>query len=195
MKEVVGEQKKALKGNQRDLDKDLLNLDRQEKQISLEIKKLAKAGQMTAAKQLAKEVVRIRTQRTKIYSMKGKLSGVQAHTTSMQANQTVMKSMVTATKAVSVSNQALPLRAVQQTAMQYQRQAEMAEMKQEMMDDVLDDGEEEEANAEVDQVLDSIGLNLSEQMSHARVGGSTPEAQSKEKERDNEVERLLAGLQ
>jgi charged multivesicular body protein 2A len=60
-----------LRKNTRDLDRDLLTLDREEKRIQAEIKKLAKANQMGAAKTLAKEVIRIRKQREKIISMKG----------------------------------------------------------------------------------------------------------------------------
>ena len=83
--EVITEQKRGIQRNQRDLDKDLLTLDRNEKQITAEIKKLAKQNQMGSAKILAKELVRIRTQREKIYNMKATLSGVSMRTTTMGA--------------------------------------------------------------------------------------------------------------
>jgi charged multivesicular body protein 2A len=88
-KEIVTEQKRGIQRNQRDLDRDLLNLDRSEKQITAEIQKLAKQNQMGSAKILAKELVRIRGQREKIYNMKATLSGVSTRTTTMAAQSYV----------------------------------------------------------------------------------------------------------
>jgi len=196
VKEVMNDQKKAIKGNQRDLDKELLMLDRQEKQTALEIKKLVKQGQNTAAKQLAKEIVRIRNQRTKIYSMKGKLSGVAAHATTVQTQHTMVKSMSTATRAVAVGNHAMPVQAIQRTAMNYEKQSQMADMKSEMMDDVLDnDVDDVEADQEVDQVLDSIGLNVTEQMSRVNAGASSlPSGAKTGSTEDKELQKLLESM-
>lgn len=74
--EIVNENKKNVRKSQRDLERELLALDREEKKVALEIKKLAKAGQVSSAKVLAKEIVRIRKQREKLLGMKAQLSAV-----------------------------------------------------------------------------------------------------------------------
>ena len=50
---------------------------------------------MGPAKTLAKQIVRIRNQREKIYKMKGSLGGVKGQLTTVVAHQTVAKSMQT----------------------------------------------------------------------------------------------------
>lgn len=50
------ENKRSVTKSQHDLDRELVTLDREEKRITLEIKKAAKANQMSSAKTLAKEV-------------------------------------------------------------------------------------------------------------------------------------------
>jgi division protein CdvB (Snf7/Vps24/ESCRT-III family) len=55
-------------------------LDREEKRVAAEMKRLAKLGQNASVKVLAKEIIRIRSQREKIYKMKGQLSAVNTRT-------------------------------------------------------------------------------------------------------------------
>lgn len=73
----------------------------------------------------------------------------------MQANETMAKSMNGATrvllftifvivKAMMAVNQASPVAQVQKTMMMYEKQNEMANMKEEMMDDMFESTEEEE---------------------------------------------------
>lgn len=45
---------------------------------------------------------------------------------------------------MAASNQAMPLQQMKRTAMAFDKQNQISEMKQEMMDDVLDDMDEEE---------------------------------------------------
>eukprot|EP01114_Cavostelium_apophysatum_P011842 TRINITY_DN26368_c0_g1_i1.p1 TRINITY_DN26368_c0_g1~~TRINITY_DN26368_c0_g1_i1.p1 ORF type:complete len:210 (+),score=36.34 TRINITY_DN26368_c0_g1_i1:62-691(+) len=197
-KEVLRDNKRSLQHNQRDLDRELLQLDRDEKKTMLEIKKLAKQGQNSSAKVLAKEIVRIRGQRDKIYMMKGQLSSVSTRTTTMAANQTIASGMNGATKAMAAANAAMPAQKMQQTMMEYEKQNEMANMKEEMMDDMFESTEEEEEEAEdaMNQVLDSIGLEIGEKMSkvapsRTALGGASKKPMSAE---DKAIADLLGSM-
>eukprot|EP01118_Nematostelium_gracile_P018938 TRINITY_DN8580_c0_g1_i1.p1 TRINITY_DN8580_c0_g1~~TRINITY_DN8580_c0_g1_i1.p1 ORF type:complete len:202 (+),score=71.20 TRINITY_DN8580_c0_g1_i1:31-636(+) len=167
--EILKENKRDLNRNKRDLDKELLVLDREEKKIILEIKRLAKLGQNANAKTMAKELIRLRGQRDKIYAMKGQLSGVQSRTTTMQASATIAKSMHGATKAMAYSNAAMPMQQMQRTMMEFEKQNEISSMKEEMMDSILDgdDEEEELVDEEMSAVLDSIGLETASMIPNA----------------------------
>lgn len=66
-----------LRKNTRDMDREMRKLDIEEKKAMAEIKKLSAAGQPAAAKMMAKNVVQLRNQKTKMIKGKAQLSGVQ----------------------------------------------------------------------------------------------------------------------
>jgi len=192
-KEIVRDNKKQLGKDQHSLDRTLNELDREEKKLTAEIKRLAKLGQNSSVKVLAKEVVRIRKQKEKIYATKGQLSAIGTKVTTMQASQTVATGVSHATKAMTYSNSVTPVRQMQHTMMQYQKQNDMADMKQDMMDDMFEDPEEDEqADEELNKVMDSIGLEVSSSLPSANKT-PLPKAASQSKE-DAEVEKLLKSL-
>jgi len=194
-KDIARESQKQIRHNQRDMDRELLQLDRDEKKVTLEIKQLAKANQGESAKVLAKELIRIRKQREKVLLMKGQLSSANTKTVTMVAQQSMVKSMHGATRAMMATNAAVPAQAVQRTMMQFQKQNEISDVKSEMMDDAFDlDGEDEElADEAVQAVYDSIGLEVSDQMSKAKTGAALGEKQSA-KTSDKDLEHLLASM-
>lgn len=53
-------------------------MDRREKELEQEIKKLAAKGHNDAARHLAKQLVQLRNQKTKSIGMSARISGVQA---------------------------------------------------------------------------------------------------------------------
>eukprot|EP00727_Mastigamoeba_balamuthi_P007137 m51a1_g3043 hypothetical protein (212) ;mRNA; r:935318-936193 len=198
-REVARTQQRDLRGAQRDLDRELQVLDRQEQQITAEIKRLASKGQNASAKTMARELVRVRAQRERIVLTKSKLSGVSARTTTMAANQSMVHAMGGATKAMGKMNAATPTAKMVGTAQEFSKQSEMMDMKQEMIDDVLDGGEEEELEADsvVSQVFDEIGLDLSGQLKSAptsepRARGAASAARSRQEEED--LDAVIAKL-
>jgi len=195
-KEVVRDNKRQIQHSQRDLEREMLTLEREEKKLVLEIKRLAKAGQNSSAKTMAKELIRIRKQKEKLLSAKTQLSGVSSRVTTMSANQTVAKSMVGATQAMGVANAAAPIQQMQRTMMNYEKQSEMMNMKEEMMDDMFEGDEQEEVETEetMNQVLDSIGLDISSQLSKATPGKSSLATQQAEKSHEKEVDNMLSQI-
>lgn len=77
------------------------------------------------------------------------------------------------TRTMSVMNRQMNLPAIQSLMMDFERQSGMNEMKQEMIDDVMDDilggGAEEEAetNELVDKVMAEVGVTFAEEMANA----------------------------
>jgi|SRR5277367_6431349 len=62
-------------------------------------------------------------------------------------------------------NRNMNLPAIQRIAMEFERENDMMDQRQEMMDDAIDDtfeDEEEESDEIVNQVLDEIGVDLSQ---------------------------------
>jgi division protein CdvB (Snf7/Vps24/ESCRT-III family) len=68
-------------------------------------------------------------------------------------------------------NRNMNLPAIQRIAMEFERENDMMDQRQEMMDDVIDDAfedEEEETDEIVNQVLDEIGIDLSQSVCPVR---------------------------
>ncbi len=61
-----------------DLDRELLGIDREEKKLIKEIKEAARNGNEKGARVLAKSLVRLRGQRTKVLASSAQLRGVRA---------------------------------------------------------------------------------------------------------------------
>ncbi|KAF6287760.1 charged multivesicular body protein 2A [Rhinolophus ferrumequinum] len=81
----------------------------------------------------------------------------------------------------------LKLPQIQKIMMEFERQAEIMDMKEEMMNDAIDDAmgdeeDEEESDAVVSQVLDELGLSLTDELSNLpSTGGSLSVAASGKK--------------
>jgi hypothetical protein len=96
---------------------------------------------------------------------------------------------------------------MQQTMMQFEKQNEIADAKEDMMDDLFNDGEDEEegkfvilflvklvaVDETISQVLDSIGLDVAGQLPKVKTNAPSTRAQQQEPE-DKELERMLAQL-
>lgn len=82
-----------------------------------------------------------------------------------------MQSMKGATKLLGSMNRQMNLPALQRIAMEFERENDIMDQRQEMMDDAIDDvtglEDEEEGEEVVNQVLDEIGVDLGQAVSNA----------------------------
>lgn len=83
-----------------------------------------------------------------------------------------MQAMKGATVALGSMNKSMNLPQLQRIAMEFERENDIMDQRQEMMDDAIDDamdtGVEEEGDEVVEQVLEEIGVDLSQSVSDAR---------------------------
>ena len=77
-----------------------------------------------------------------------------------------MQSMKGATSLLGTMNRQMNLPALQRIAMEFERENDIMDQRQEMMDDAIDDvtglEDEEEGEEVVNQVLDEIGVDLNQ---------------------------------
>ncbi len=85
----------------------------------------------------------------------------------------MMQAMKGATMALGSMNRTMNLPSLQRIAMEFERENDIMEQRQEMMDDAIDDamdvGLEEEGDEVVEQVLEEIGVDLSQAVGFARM--------------------------
>ena len=83
----------------------------------------------------------------------------------MQSQQSMAKAMGSITLTMRTMNRQMNLPALQKMMVEFEKQSAMSEMKQEMVEDILDDvmgaeQEEEEAEDMVNSVFDEIGISF-----------------------------------
>jgi charged multivesicular body protein 2A len=83
-----------------------------------------------------------------------------------RTNEQMMQAMKGATMALGSMNRTMNLPSLQRIAMEFEKENDLMEQRQEMMDDAIDDamdvGVEEEGDEVVEQVLEEIGVDLSQ---------------------------------
>ncbi|PWN21699.1 Snf7-domain-containing protein [Microstroma glucosiphilum] len=174
--EKLRQHQRALQKAQRELDRERTKLEQQEKKLVAEIRQNAKQGQMSACKIQAKDLVRTRKHIQKFYQMKTQLQAVSLRIQTLRSNQQMGEAMKGATKAMGMMNRSMNLPQVQRIMREFERESEVMDMKEEMMSDAVDQamddeadgiGEEEEGDAILKEVLDSIGVDLSQSLGEA----------------------------
>jgi len=158
------EQQRLVMRSIREIDRERMSLQNNEKKTIIEIKKLAKQGQVPAAKILAKDLVRTRNYITKMYTMRAQLQTVHMQLTTMKTTAAMNSAMAGATKAMMRMNKKMNLPAMQKITMEFQKQNEIMGMKEEMINDTLDEmadeDEDEESEDVINQTLEEIGIDL-----------------------------------
>jgi charged multivesicular body protein 2A len=181
LKEILRENKRMINRAIRELDRERAGLEREEKRIIIEIKKYAKEGQMGAVKTLAKDLVRSRQYITKFIEMRSHLQGVGLRLQTVKSHQAMADAMRSTAQAMSKMNKAVNIKSITKMLKEFEKENMKGEMMQEMMGDAIDDaldqdGNEEEEERIVGQVLDEIGISFDSEIPNAPIGKKTGES-------------------
>ncbi|KAJ7135035.1 vacuolar sorting protein DID4 [Mycena crocata] len=177
--ERLRQHQRSLVKAQRELDRERTKLEASEKKLIADIKKSAKDGQLNACKVMAKDLVRTRRYVQKFYQMRTQLQAVSLRIQTLRSNQQMADAMRGATRAMASMNRGLNLPGIQRIMTEFEKESSMMDMKEEMMSDAVDDvmedeeDEEEEGDKILKQVLDEIGVSLSQQVPDAPTGIAT----------------------
>uniref|UniRef100_A0A1I7YSN5 Charged multivesicular body protein 2a n=1 Tax=Steinernema glaseri TaxID=37863 RepID=A0A1I7YSN5_9BILA len=169
--ELLRQNQRALNKAMRELDRERARMEMQEKKVIADIKKMAKMGQMDSVKVMAKDLVRTRRYVKKFIMMKANIQAVSLKVQTLKSQDAMAQAMKGVTKAMQSMNKQLNLPQIQKIMMEFERQSEIMDMKEEMMSDAIDDamadeGDEEETDAIVNQVLDELGIQMNEELAN-----------------------------
>ncbi|CBN76954.1 similar to chromatin modifying protein 2B [Ectocarpus siliculosus] len=201
-KAAAKDAKRAVRSGERDLDKEIRNLDRSEKSLVAEIKKTAKGGNQGATRTLAKQLVQLRAQKDQLYSARAKLAGVGNAATTAATSASLAGVMGNVAGVMKKVNEAVSTEETAKIMQQFAVENEKMNMSEEMMDDALIDafdgeGVEEEADGVVGQVLAELGLEMDGKMVDAPTNtpaGVARPSEAEDAKLDAKTEELLAQL-
>ncbi|KAL0237670.1 hypothetical protein PCE1_001064 [Barthelona sp. PCE] len=179
--QMLRNQKRTIDRAIRDIDRERSRMQTGEARTMNEIKRLVRQGQADAAKVLAKDLVRQRHQVKKFYKMKTQLTAVSLRLTTLKSTAALGGVMRSCATAMSRMNKSINLPKLQRIMMEFERQSEVMDMKDEMMQDTVDDiFDEEDESEEVDETLSAvfaeIGLDLDDKNKTGTTVGAQPVA-------------------
>jgi len=168
------EQKKTVRKSQRAIDREMRNLEKQEKTLLANIKKNATAGNTSAAKTLAKELVRTRGTMGKLQQTSGRLGSIGMQASSMNATMAMTNAMKSGTEVMAAMNKQMNPMEQQAMAQRFAIENDKAQMMSdqfdELFDSMMDSDEDAEADEMVNSVLDEIGISATAGMQVAPQG-------------------------
>merc|ERR1712107_670416 len=137
--EMLRKNQRALNKAMRELDRERAKMEQQEKKLIMDIKKMAKAGQMDAVKIMAKDLVRTRKAIKKFMLMKANIQAVSLKIQTLKSQNSMAQAMKGVTKAMMMMNKQMKLPEIQKIMQEFEKQSEIMDIKEEMMNDVMDD--------------------------------------------------------
>ncbi|VVA98381.1 unnamed protein product [Arabis nemorensis] len=173
--ELLRQNKRMLDRSIREIERERQSLQTQEKILIAQIKKIAKQGKMGIVKVMAKDLIRMRHQMENFYKLKSQLQGVSLRIQTFKSTQAMGEAMKSVTKAMGQMTKEMNLPSLKKIMKEFQKQNEKMEMVSDVMggaiDDALEgDGEEQETDDLVSQVLDEIGIHINQELVNAPFG-------------------------
>mmetsp|Transcript_21966 Transcript_21966/g.53661 ORF Transcript_21966/g.53661 Transcript_21966/m.53661 type:complete len:224 (+) Transcript_21966:83-754(+) len=198
LKEQIRENKRGIDRSCRELDRERAKLEQQEKTLQMQIRKVARDGQMSSARVMAKDLVRTRANISKMYQMRTQMQSVSMQMTSMQTTQAMSDAMGSVVKTMTAMNSQFSLPSMQQVIMQYEKESGKMEMTQEMMDDALEDAmgiDEADEDEVINQVMDELGLEAGAKLGAVGATASgAPDVVQANEDAAGEFEKRMAEL-
>jgi len=159
--EQVREWTKNISGEQRKITRQIRDIERNEAKVKASVKQAAKKGQIDVCKILAKELVQSKKTTAKLHKTNAELNSMSMKMREQQAALRMTGALQKSTEVMASVNNLIKVPEVAAIMRNMSKEMEKAGIIEEMMNDALDDvldedGLEEAADIEVDNVLTEI---------------------------------------
>ena len=164
----------------------------------MELKQRAKQASNsndTTLKTLAKQLVQVRQQRSKLHSAKAQVGAMGMHATVTASQIAAVSAVGAVTDSMKAANKTMNMKETTKIMAEFQRENERMAVREEMMDDVLADAfdtedVEEEADKVTNEVLAELGVELDSQM----VGLNAPAGKIADQAEQDVLDEVLPDL-
>ncbi|KAL0221154.1 hypothetical protein RCL1_001008 [Eukaryota sp. TZLM3-RCL] len=199
-REEAKEWKKQLRTEKRGLERQVRQIEQQEMKTQMAIKQAAKENRLSAARILAKELVRSKKAKERLWSARAQLNSMEMQISANIGTAKLASAMSSSTQIMQTMGALLKLPELNQTMMRMAQEMERAGMIDEMVNETLDsalgdENEESEAEEELDSIVNQI---ITEQFSKVKGPASgLPQNSSKideNIEEDDVINQRLAAL-
>lgn len=184
---------RRIAGSARGMEREIVRLDRQEKQLLKELTKYGAEGKLELATTKAKEMVRLRSHRSRLYAMKGNMTGLANQLQTVHSTGKIQETIAMTARMLQGLNTKFDAPSVARMLADFEKQNVLMASKQELIEDTLDntfevDGELDATSEAVLSVLEEAGLDLRDRM--ARPGRTAPEKAGEGEDLEERLQRL-----
>eukprot|EP01068_Selenidium_serpulae_P008752 Selendium_serpulae@DN5064_c3_g1_i1.p1 len=172
--ERLAENKAKLSKAKFALGRDIGRLQVDEDKLVKEIRQEAAKGNMTSVKRLAKDLIRTRKQIAKLSEMKSTLSAMHFRLQTVNSTNVIADSMKDAVGVMAEINASMNVPELQKVMREFQRESDRMDITADRLTDATEGAfdsaeDDEETDLVVAQVLDEIGVDLSDKLSNAPI--------------------------
>lgn len=192
-REQAREWDKKLRGEMRDLDRQIRHIEREEGKVKLTMKQHAKKNEMAELRILAKSLVGSKKAKTRIHTTKTQINSISMEIKQQIRMLRMSNAIAKSTKVMESMNHMVNLQQVSKTMAALSREMAKAGVIEEMIEEAMpvDEDLEEEADTEVMKVLEEVCGIMPESIKN----NPQPDAAETETVDDADVERFMAALQ
>jgi charged multivesicular body protein 2A len=157
----------------RAMEREIRRQDVQEGRMQRELAKCAQENRIELATTKAKEMVRLRAHRARLYTMKEHMAGLAQQLQTVQSSAKIQETIACTARMLQTLNARFDAPGVARMLAEFEKQNVLITQKQEIVDDTLDsafevDGEADATSEAVLDVLQGVGLDL-----RGRLGGAS----------------------
>ncbi|CAF1605180.1 unnamed protein product [Adineta ricciae] len=206
-KEQTREISSQIRHEKRQLEREINRSDREIQRLSVDIRKHAATGNKEALRTLAKTIVKIKHDKSRLYSAKANLDTIDNAVKNQLANVKITGIMQKSNEVARSMAQLMKVGQFQSVAGQFSKElikmGIMGEMMNEAVDAAMDNNDlEEETDEEVAKVLDEILAGKVGQLPSVALGGTTMHARegaiaaaaANDDSEEDDMERRLQAL-
>jgi charged multivesicular body protein 3 len=162
--QIVRKWRLNLRKQERELERQIRDIEMEEKKVKIIIKQAAKRGERQVCMTLAKEIIRSKRTKEHIFTNKTQLNSLSLQLQQLQARNKMMDSIKKSTELMRVMNSLLRVPQLHQSIRTMQQEMIKAHVIEDIMEDTLetmDDIEmETEAEKETDLILSELAKEL-----------------------------------
>lgn len=169
----VRDYQRELRHAKRGMDREDLKAAAQERVIVADITRQAKEQRLDQCKSRARDLIRLRSHRSRLDTMKGHMTALSQQLSAVQGAKSMHEIMGKTTRLLQGLNKTMDPRAVHRMLIDFERQSSTFSASQEVVEETLDsmfevDGEQEATDEAMASVFQELGLDLSFNMSSAQ---------------------------
>jgi division protein CdvB (Snf7/Vps24/ESCRT-III family) len=193
--ECVRDYQRKITGSARGMEREIARLDTQEKSLQRDLAKCAQDSKLEMATTKAREMVRLRAHRGRLYTMKGHMTSLAQQLQSVQSSTKMQETLAATARMLQALNARFDAASVSRMLAEFERQTVLMTNTQEVVNDSLDtsfevDGEQDAANDAVLAVLQEAGLDVQSRLKPAASQVAQREDLGEAEDLENRLARL-----
>ncbi|KAJ3130458.1 Vacuolar protein-sorting-associated protein 24 [Nowakowskiella sp. JEL0407] len=160
--EQVKQWRQNIRAHERELDRQIRGIDNEEAKVKKTLKQAAKKGDRTVCTMLAKEIVRSRKAKDRLYTSKAQLNSISMNLQQSLATVKMVGTLKKSTEIMKLVNNLIKLPEMSKNMEEMQKEMIKAGIIEEMISDTMEMQEDEEIEEEAEEEVNKVLYQLTD---------------------------------